>query len=120
MRFLPRLKRELPRCYYCDQMVREGFVSALEAEDRHTVARVRDLLAPDAEDGTIAAYAVQHDWTILTADDDYLSDDVSHGLLFYDDDPAPTPGAVRDVIREIDRVYGHPTAIVEWVPDGWI
>ena len=119
MRFLPRLKRELPRCYYCDQMVRESFVSALEAEDHHTVARVRDLLAPDADDGTIAAYAVQHDWTILTADDDYLSDDVSHGLVF-DDDPAPTPGAVRDAIREIDRVYGHPAAIVEWVPDGWI
>ena len=100
-------------------MVRESFVSALEAEDRHTVARVRDPLAPDADDA-IAAYAVQHDWTILTADDDYLSDDVSHGLLFYDDDPAPTPGAVRDAVREIDRVYGHPTAIVEWVPDGWI
>ena len=103
-----------------DQMARESFVSALEAEDRHTVARVRDLLAPDADDDAIAAYAVQHDWVILTTDDDYLSDDVSHGLLFYDNDPAPTPGAVRDAIREIDRVYGHPTAIVEWVPDGWI
>ena len=45
----------------CDQMVRESFVSALEAEDRHTVACVRDLLAPDADDDTIAAYAVQHD-----------------------------------------------------------
>ena len=104
----------------CDQMVRESFVSALEAEDRHTVASVRDLLAPDADDDTIAAYAVQHDWIILTADDDYLSDDVPHGLLFYDDDPAPTPGVVRDAIREIDRVYDDPTAIVEWVPDGWI
>ena len=48
----------------CDQMVKESFVSALEAEDRHTVACVRDLLAPDADDGTIAAYAVQHDWII--------------------------------------------------------
>ena len=104
----------------CDQMVEESFVSALEAEDRHTIARVRDLLAPDADDDTIAAHAVQHDWIILTADDDYLSDDVPHGLLFYDDDPAPTPGVVRDAIREIDRVYDDPTAIVEWVPDGWI
>ena len=104
----------------CDQMVKKSFVSALEAEDRHTVARVRNLLAPDADDDAIATYAVQHDWVILTTDDDYLSDDVSHGLLFCDDDPAPTPGAVRDAIREIDRVYGHPTAIVEWVPDGWI
>jgi len=32
----------------CDQMVKESFVSTLEAEDRHTVARVRDRLAPDA------------------------------------------------------------------------
>ena len=104
----------------CDQMVRESFVSALEAEDRHTVARVRDLLVPDADDATIAVYAVQHDWTILTADDDYLSDNVPYGLLFYDDDSAPTPGVVRDAIREIDRVYDGSTAIVEWVPDGWI
>jgi len=104
----------------CDQMVKESFVSALEAEDRHTVARVRDLLNPDADDNTIAAYAVQHDWVILTADDDYLSDDVPHGLLFYEDDPAPTPGVARDAIRKIDRVYDDPDAIVEWVPDGWI
>ena len=40
----------------CDQMVKESFVSALEAEDRHTVARVRALLDPDADDSTIAAY----------------------------------------------------------------
>ena len=104
----------------CDQMVEESFVSALEAEDRHTVARVRDLLTSDADDDTIAAHAVQHDWIILTADDDYLSDDVPHGLLFYDDDPAPTPGVVRDAIREIDRVYDDPTATIEWVPDGWV
>ena len=78
----------------CDQMVKKSFVSALEAEDRHTVARVRNLLAPDADDDAIAAHAVQHDWVILITDDDHLSDDVSDGLLFYDDDPAPTPGAV--------------------------
>ena len=45
----------------CDQMVKESFVNALEAEDRHTVARIRDLLSPDADDNTIAAYTVQHD-----------------------------------------------------------
>ena len=103
-----------------DQMVKESFVSALEAEDRHTVARVRALLDPDADDSTIAAHAVQHDWVILTADDDYLSDDIPHGLLFCEDDPAPTPGVVRDAIREIDRVYDDSTGIVEWVPDSWI
>jgi hypothetical protein len=104
----------------CDQMVKESFVSALQVEDRHTVGRVRDLLASDADDNTIAAYAVQHDWVILTADDDYLSDDVPYGLLFYEDDPAPTPGVVCDAVREIDRVYDDPGAIVEWVPGGWI
>ena len=45
----------------CNQMVKERFVSALEAEDRHMVARVRGSLALDADDDTIAAYAVQHD-----------------------------------------------------------
>ena len=47
----------------CDQMVKERFVSVLESEDYHTVARVRDRLVPDAADNTIAAYAVQHDWS---------------------------------------------------------
>jgi len=79
----------------CDQMVKESFVTTLEAEDRHTVARVRDFLTPDA-------------------------DDIPHGLLFYEDDPAPTPGVVRDAVREIDRVYDDSAAIVEWVPDGWV
>jgi hypothetical protein len=41
-------------------------------------------------------------------------------LLFYDDDSGPAPGVVRDAIREIDRVYDDSTAIVEWVPDGWV
>jgi predicted nuclease of predicted toxin-antitoxin system len=71
-------------------MVKESFVSALEAEDRHTVTRVRDFLGPDADDNTIAAYAVQHGWAILTADDDYLSDDVLHGLLFCEDGVIPS------------------------------
>ena len=77
------------------------------------------FLTPDADDDTIAAYAVQHDRVILTADDDYLPD-VLYSLLFYEDDPAPTSGIIRDAIREIDRVYDDPDAIVEWVPDGWI
>ena len=42
----------------CDQIVKERFVSVLESEDRHTVIRVRDRLAPDAAADTIAAYAV--------------------------------------------------------------
>ena len=74
----------------CDQMVKESFVNALEAEDRHTVARVRNPLAPYDDDDTIAAYAVQHDWVILTADGDYLSDDVLHGLLFCEDGVIPS------------------------------
>jgi hypothetical protein len=104
----------------CDQMVKESFVSALDSEDRHTVARVRTVLAPDAADDTIAVYAIDHDWVVLTADDDFVSDDIPHGLLFYEDDPVPTPGVVRDAIREIDRAYDDPTAIIEWVPDGWV
>jgi hypothetical protein len=39
----------------CDQMVKERFVSVLDSEDHHTVARVRDRLVPDAADNTIAA-----------------------------------------------------------------
>jgi hypothetical protein len=104
----------------CDQMVQERFVSVLDSEDRHTVARVRDRLAPDAADDTIAAYAAQHDWVIPTADDDYVADDVPYGLLLYEDDPAPTAGEVRDAIREIDRAYDDTAAIREWVPGGWV
>ena len=28
--------------------------------------------------------------------------------------------AAEDAIRELDRVYDDPDAIVEWVPDVWI
>lgn len=104
----------------CDQMVEERFVSALDSEDRHTVARVRDRLAPEADDDTIAAYATEHDWVILTADDDYFSDDVPHGLLFYEGNPTQTPGVVCDAVRRIDRAYDDPAAIIEWVPGGWV
>ena len=104
----------------CDQMVKESYVRALSADDRHTVARVRDRIAPDATDDAIAAYAARNDWVVLTADDDYLAEDPPHGLLFYDDEHAPSPGAVRDAIRRIDRAYDDPTVIIEWVPGGWI
>jgi hypothetical protein len=104
----------------CDQMVKERFVSVLESEDHLTVARVRDRLVPDAADDTIAAYAAQYDWVILSADDDYVADAVPYGLLLYEDDPAPSAGEVRDAIREVDRAYDHSAAIREWVPDGWI
>ena len=104
----------------CDQLVNERFVSVLDSEDRHMVARFRDRLAPDAADDTIAAYAAQHDWVILTADDDNVADDAPYGLPLYEDDPAPTAGEVRDAILEIDRAYDDTAAIREWVPDGWV
>ena len=74
----------------CDQMVNERFVSVLDSEDRQTVARVRDRLAPDVAANTIAAYAAQHDWAIVTAYEDYVADDVHYRLLWYEHDPAPT------------------------------
>lgn len=46
---------------FCDQMVKESYVRALSADDRHTVARVRDRIAPDATDDAIAAYAARND-----------------------------------------------------------
>jgi len=51
----------------CDQMVKERFVSVLESEDRHTVARIGDRLTPDAADNTIAAYAAQREHTATSA-----------------------------------------------------
>ena len=71
-------------------MVNEWFVSVPESEDRYTVARVKDRLAPDAADDMIAAYEVQRDWVTMTADDNYVGDDVPYGLMMYEGDPALT------------------------------
>ena len=88
-------------------MIKESFVSTLEAEDRRTAARVRDLLAPDADDDTIAAYAIQHDWVILTADGDYLSDDEVERLR------RPAASRRDDLIVQLEafvalRAFGMP------------
>jgi len=103
----------------CDQMINESYVRALSVDDRHTVARVRDRLAPDATDDAITAHATRNDWVILTADDDYLAEDTPHGLLFYDDEHAPSPGAVRDAIQQINCAYDDHTAVIEWAPGEW-
>jgi hypothetical protein len=104
----------------CDQMVKERFVSVLDSEPPYGRQAPRPPRPPDAADDTIAAYAAQHDWVFLTADDDYVADEVPYGLLLYEDHPVPTAGEVRNAIREIERVYDDTAAIREWVPDGWV
>ena len=104
----------------CDQMVKESYVAVLDDEPGWTVARVRDLLEPTATDDTVASYAAANDWVVLTADDDFFDEDVPHGLCYYRDSEPPTPGALRDAMRAIDAAYDDPTAITEWVPDGWV
>jgi hypothetical protein len=104
----------------CDQMVKESYVEALASDTEHTVARVRDELRPDAIDDAIATYATANEWVVLTADDDYFDETISHGLLYYEDGDPPSPGALRDAVRAIDAVYDDYSAITEWVPDGWV
>jgi predicted nuclease of predicted toxin-antitoxin system len=101
-------------------MVKESYVTALSADDCHTVARVRNRLAADADDDTISDYAIQNDWVVFTADDDYLTEQIPHGLLMYEDEESPSPREVSVVIDRIARAYENHAAIVEWVPDGWI
>jgi hypothetical protein len=84
--------------------------SACSIPNRHTVARIRDRLAPDVAANTIAAYAAQHDWAIVPAYEDYVADDVHYRLLWYEHDPAPTEmGAYRDE-RSESRFYRRRAA----------
>lgn len=103
----------------CDQMVKESYVEALASDPEHTVARVRDEPQPDATDDAIATYATANEWVVLTADDDYFDETISHGLLYYEDGDPPSPRALRAVVGAIDAAYDDHSAIREWVPDGW-
>jgi hypothetical protein len=103
----------------CDQMVKASYVETLGSEAEHTVSRVRDALQPAATDEAIATYATANGWVLLTADDDFFAETVSHGLLYYDDSDPPSPRALRDAIRAIDAAYDDHSRVTEWIPDGW-
>jgi hypothetical protein len=80
----------------CDQMVKAEYVETLAAEPQHTVIRVRDELQADASDDRIVGYATEHEWVLLTADDDFFDETIPHGLLYYEDENPPSPRALRD------------------------
>lgn len=65
-------------------------------------------------------YATEHEWVLLTADDDFFDETIPHGLLYYEDENPPSPRALGDAIQAIDSMYERPTTITEWVPDGWV
>lgn len=104
----------------CDQMVEERYALALERDNRHTVSRVRTELAPDADDDAVADYATRNNWVVLTSDDDFFGEEVTHGLLYYDQLKYPTPQELREAINNIDQAYDNPATIIESVPGGWI
>ena len=101
-------------------MVEERYVSVLSNETQHIVSRVRTELSPDADDDAIAYYATRSGWVVLTSDDDFFRDEITHGLLYYDQIRKPTPRELCEVINEIDRVYDDHAVILESIPGEWI
>ena len=104
----------------CDQNVPQKYVDALTDADNITVATVREVLAADAPDREIAAYAAEKDWVILTNDSDFFTDSGEFGLLVYSQLEDPSRGDIIEAIREIERAYESHSDVVETVPDGWV
>ena len=110
----------MPMRILCDQMIEERYVSVLSNETQHIVSRVRTELSPDADDNAIADYATRNGWVVLTSDDDFFRDEITHGLLYYDQVRKPTPRELCEVINKIDRVYDDHAVILESIPGEWI
>jgi hypothetical protein len=104
----------------CDQNVPRKYADALRDVDGISVGTVADELEHDAADPDIASHAEATGAVLLTNDDDFYVDGQNHGLLFYSQVEAPTPGAVAEAVRRIRDAYESDAEILENVPDGWV
>ena len=103
-----------------DQNVARRYLDAcIEAPDLQAIT-VRDALDPRASDPDIAAYAGEHGYVVVTADDDFFQFADRCGCLYFHQLEQPAVGDVLTAIRRIDDAYDDPAEIVEVVPDGWV
>ena len=118
----------------CDQNVGGQYIVAFRQAEWITVVCLTDVLSIDTLDTKIAAYATQHDWIVFTSDKRFLDPDtkadldleamgnteINCGVIYYDQQQDPRPGAVVDALRAIADAYVDHTEIDEYVPGSWV
>lgn len=88
----------------CDEHVDPGTVGELEAVGK-TATHVRDAPGPSATDTSVIAFAREHDYVLLTNDDDFLgSVDAGVTILFFPDNRA-SPHELAGRVRELQTYY---------------
>jgi predicted nuclease of predicted toxin-antitoxin system len=87
----------------CDHHVVTKYCEAFEATDWITYERIATVLSPDADDGDIAQYAVDHGYIVFTNDDDFQAETLDYDLITYEQIENPTPGDVLERLCLIAR-----------------
>ena len=106
----------------CERHIPPKYVEALESESWATVTTTGTLFHPEATDETIAGYAADNGWVVLTRDRDFfeLADRFGFGVLYLDMSRDPAPGTLVSALEAIGEAYSDHAEIVESVPGDWV
>lgn len=106
----------------CERHVPSKYVEALESSPWTNVTTTETRFHPEVDDRTIARYAAENSWVVLTRDRDFfeLSDRFGFGVLYLDMRRTPPPGTLVAAIEAVGEAYVNHVEIVESVPGDWI
>jgi len=106
----------------CERHVPPKYIHALESEPWVDVTTTETQFHPEAPDETIARYAAENGWVVLTRDRDFfeLATRLGCGILYLDMSRDPVPGTLVAAIQTIGEAYTDHAEIVESVPGDWI
>lgn len=106
----------------CERHIPPQYSEALESEAWSTVSSTDGLFHPEATDETIARYAADNDWVVLTRDRDFFDPATrfGFGVLYLDMRRSPAPGIRVTAIKTIGDAYTDHEEILESVPGNWI
>lgn len=98
-------------CVLVDENTSPRVVDLLR-EKGHTAIHVTDALTVGVEDGAIADFATEHDYLVLTHDDDFLHPQYTAELsvLYYSDDTLAS-SELADRVDEVSRHVPDPAAL---------
>lgn len=104
----------------CDENVRHSIYNLL-VQEGHDVERVQDRLDIGDGDRVVIEYCREERRILLTNDDDFFAFDHHRGILFLDEQSAPTRTVVT-AIQRVEEYLGtdYLTDTVVHVPDGWV
>jgi len=100
-----------------DVHVKSAYISALESGG-HDVARVQDVMAPDAPDSAVIERAREEGFVVITNDDkDFSQFGRHHGVLFVPQDMRP--GDVERSVSRVERQFDDLANTVQYLRD-WL